>query len=124
MMDFRRRPDGDTGETMFSVRFGGLKLELRSGYLWVALTELILLELALIGGATAVWKHPTLAEDWHMLFVALGALCLGFGAALLLVHHLIQRQAKQMDDEVASLVESAATLALTARHWKAVKDQD
>jgi len=123
MTIFRKQAGDDTGRTMLSIRLGSFKFEMRFGYLWIALIELIILELALIGGATAVWKHLTVAEDWRVLFVALGALCLGFGAALLLVHHIIQRQAKGMEDEVVSLVESAATLASKARRWRAMKDR-
>jgi len=123
MTIFRRQPGDDADDTMLSASLGNFKFKMRFGYLWIALIELIILELALIGGATAVWKHLTVAEDWRVLFVALGASCLGFGAALLLVHHLIERQAKGMADEVASLVESAGTLASNARRWKVMKDR-
>lgn len=78
---------------------------------WIAL---ILLQLALIGGAVAVTGHVPALQHWESVFIALGALCLGFGLALLLNNYLIGRQANALQTDYLALKDQADLLVAKA----------
>ncbi len=91
-------------------------------YSRLALIELLILQLAVIGGAIAIWRETPAGDNWHLVYVAMGSICLGFGAAFFLSHHLIRRRGAELKEEFASLASDVAGLASTARQWKSAKD--
>ncbi len=125
MSIFGNRSGDNSAETPLR-EFPDLQRRLVDNRYWhysrLALIELLILQLAVIGGAVAIWRPTPAADNWHLVYVAMGSLCLGFGAAFLLSHHIIRRRGAELKEEFASLASEAAGLASLARQWKSAKD--
>jgi hypothetical protein len=73
------------------------------------LSQLALLELALVAGLVAAFgAHVT--ESWKIGFIALGALSLGFGAAVLMYRRLINSRMSNLETDYRELSNRAQIL--------------
>lgn len=74
---------------------------------WIGL---VIVQLALIGGAVAVIGAIPSLDHWKVLLVALGASCVGFGLANLINHFSNQRQARELELDYMALKDQAELL--------------
>jgi hypothetical protein len=137
MVDTKENPAHDQPEAASAtLEAHGLselaRIELRSrrveaGRHWA---EFLILQLALIGGAFAVFFTHNISDAWQIIvgggwqtiFIASATMSIGFGAAMLLYGRLGSRQAEQLEADYQSLVTRADSLLKSSSIRSAEKE--
>jgi hypothetical protein len=106
LLDLRSNIEPILSDIKKDLRHDGIAINTKAS-IYETLAEswigLLLLQLALIGGAVAVTRGLPTLEHWKMLFIALGASCVGFGIAFLLNHRLNRQQAHELEVDYFAL---------------------